>query len=129
MGFHNERESEFSKLQNMDRVSEDQIVITVVVPTYNEEWAIFPLWQKLSRVASMESQFAWHFLFVNDGSTDRTGERLSELAAEHDVVSWVQLRRNYGLTQALQAGFDHASGHYIVTISANLQMILLISPR
>ena len=69
MGFHNERESEFRKLQNMDRVSEDQIVITVVVPTYNEEWAIFPLWQKLSRVAAMESQFAWHFLFVNDGST------------------------------------------------------------
>ena len=102
-------------------MSEDQIVITVVVPTYNEEWAVFPLWQKLSRVAAMESQFAWHFLFVNDGSTDRTGERLSELAAEHDAVSWVQLRRNYGLTQALQAGFDHASGDYIVTISANLQ--------
>ncbi len=102
-------------------MSEDQIVITVVVPTYNEEWAICPLWQKLSRVAAMESQFAWHFLFVNDGSTDRTGERLSELTAEHDVVSCVQLRRNYGLTQALQAGFDHASGDYIVTISANLQ--------
>ena len=75
----------------MDRVSKDQIVITVVVPTYNEEWAIHPLWQKLSRVVAMESQFAWHFLFVNDGSTDRTGERLSELTAEHDVVSWVQL--------------------------------------
>ena len=105
----------------MDRVSKDQIVITVVVPTYNEEWAIFPLWQKLSRVAAMESQFAWRFLFVNDGSTDRTGERLSELATEHDAVSCVQLRRNYGLTQALQAGFDHASGDYIVTISANLQ--------
>ena len=44
MGFHNERESEFSKLQNMDRVSEDQIAITVIVPIYNEEWAIFPLW-------------------------------------------------------------------------------------
>ncbi len=102
-------------------MSEDQITITVVVPTYNEEWAIFPLWQKLSRVAAMESQFEWHFLFVNDGSTDRTGERLSELAAEHDAVSWVQLRRNYGLTQALQAGFDHASGDYVVTISANLQ--------
>ena len=102
-------------------MSEDQITITVVVPTYNEEWAIFPLWQKLSRVAAIESQFEWHFLFVNDGSTDRTGERLSELAAEHDAVSWVQLRRNYGLTQALQAGFDHASGDYVVTISANLQ--------
>ena len=54
MGFHNERESEFSKLQNMDRVSEDRIVITVM-PTYNEKWAIFALWQKLSRVAAMES--------------------------------------------------------------------------
>ena len=102
-------------------MGEGQIVITVVVPTYNEEWAIYPLWQKLSRVAATESQFEWHFLFVNDASTDRTGERLSELAAEHDAVSWVQLRRNYGLTQALQAGFDHASGDYIVTISANLQ--------
>ena len=97
-------------------MSEDQIVITVVVPTYNEEWAILPLWQNLSRAAAMESQFEWHFLFVSDGSTDRTGERLSELAAEHEAVSWVQLRRNYGLTQALQAGLDHASGDYIVTI-------------
>ena len=110
-------------------MSEDQIVITVVVPTYNEEWAIFPPWQILSRVAAMESQFAWHFLFVNDGSTDGTGERISELVAEHDAVSWVQLRRNYGLTQALQAGFDHASGDYIVTISANLQNDPADTPR
>ena len=105
----------------MGRASEDQAVITVVVPTYNEEWAVFPLWQKLSRVAAIENQFEWHFLFVNDGSTDRTGERISELVAEHDAVSSVQLRRNYGLTQALQAGFDNANGDYIVTVSANLQ--------
>ncbi len=76
---------------------------------------------KLSRVAAVENQFKWHILFVNDGSTDHTGDRISELATKHDAVSWVQLRRNYGLTQALQAGFDHAKGDYIVTVSANLQ--------
>jgi len=95
--------------------------VTVVIPAYNEEWAIYPLWQKLSRTAIEASQFDWCFLFVNDGSTDSTGEKIAELASEEDTVSLIQLRRNYGITQALQAGFDRAQSDYVVSMSANLQ--------
>lgn len=95
--------------------------VTVVIPAYNEEWGIYPLWQKLSRTAIEASQFDWYFLFVNDGSTDSTGEKIAELATEEDTVSLIQLRRNYGITQALQAGFDHAQSDYVVSMSANLQ--------
>jgi len=63
----------------------------------------------------------WELLFVNDGSYDRTKEYLEQLVDKDDRVRVVHLRRNYGLTQALQAGFDHAVGQFVVTLSGNLQ--------
>ena len=93
---------------------------TVLIPVYNEEWAIYPLYGKLCQ-AMEEAGERWELLFVNDGSTDKTSENLEQLASGDNQVRVIHLRRNYGLTQTLQAGFDHAAGKYVVTISGNLQ--------
>jgi len=95
--------------------------VTVVVPVFNEEWSIAPLWSKLSSMANGANNFEWKFLFVDDGSSDESRVRLDELAARQDSVQVVLLKRNCGVTQALQAGFDLVEGDYVVTIPANLE--------
>ena len=99
----------------------DQKSVTVLIPVYNEEWAIFPLFGKLKTVIESEQRFKWEILFVDDGSKDGTAKNIDQLEQQESNVSVVRLRRNYGLTQALQAGFDYANSDYVVTISGNLQ--------
>jgi glycosyltransferase involved in cell wall biosynthesis len=99
---------------------ESGIKVSVIVPIFNEEWAIYPLFGKLQNLIS-GSEDLWEIIFVNDGSKDNTQSNLADLANTHGHVKYIQFRRNFGLTQALQAGFDHASGLYVVTLSGNLQ--------
>lgn len=67
------------------------------------------------------SGYQWEVIVVDDGSNDHTKNRLFELSGSDVRIKVVQLRRNFGLTQALQAGFDFASGEFVVTLSGNLQ--------
>ena len=97
--------------------------VTILVPTFNNEWAILPLWQKFLKIVMASGQVNWRFLFVDDCSTDKTVQRINDLIediADYDI-SLIKLRRHYGLTQALQAGFDHCTGDYVVTLGADLQ--------
>ena len=95
--------------------------VTVVIPVFNEEFSIGPLWRKLWNTANVANQFCWRFIFVDDGSSDGSRARLDRLATLEDSVEVVCLKRNFGLTQALQAGFDLADGDYVVTIPSNLE--------
>jgi len=63
----------------------------------------------------------FEILFVDDGSTDRTYHLLREIAAVDSRVTVVKLRRNFGQTSALAAGFDHARGEYIIAMDGDLQ--------
>jgi glycosyltransferase involved in cell wall biosynthesis len=63
----------------------------------------------------------FEFVFVDDGSSDRTFALLSEIANLDERVTVVQLRRNYGQTEALVAGFDHVTGEYIIAMDGDLQ--------
>ena len=93
--------------------------ISIIVPVYNEEWSIRPLYGKLLR--ALANYNLREIIFVDDGSTDGTGKSLEELVSQEDIVRVIYFRRNFGLTQALQAGIDYATGEYIVTISGNMQ--------
>lgn len=95
--------------------------VTVVIPVFNEEFSIGPLWRKLSNMANLANHFCWRFIFVDDGSSDGSRARLDELEKLERSVEVVFLKRNFGVTQALQAGFDLADGDYVVTISSNLE--------
>ena len=92
--------------------------ISVVVPVFNEEGSIAELYAAIAAALDGER---YEVVFVNDGSRDRSAERLRELAAAHSEVVLVELARNFGQHPAILAGFTVALGKYIVTIDADLQ--------
>lgn len=94
--------------------------VSIVVPIYNEVDNIAPLYQKLDEVLDPESR-QYEILFIDDGSTDGSNQRLQELAALDKRVKIVTFRRNYGQTAAMQAGIQMAVGEVIVTIDGDMQ--------
>src|SRR5262245_53145511 len=95
-------------------------MISVVVPICNELENIPPLYQQLAAVLPSLAR-PWEVVFVDDGSTDGSSERLRELAARDTRVKVIRFRRNYGQTAAMQAGIGHAAGDVIVTLDGDLQ--------
>ncbi len=95
-------------------------MISVVIPAYNEEENIEPLYRKLKEVLKSIGE-DYEILFVDDGSTDGTFEVLKRIAKEDKRVRVIRFRRNYGQTAAMYAGFEHARGDVIVTMDADLQ--------
>jgi dolichol-phosphate mannosyltransferase len=95
-------------------------VISVVVPVYNEERSVALLFEEL-QAALDPLDMAWEAVYIDDGSTDGTFGALTRLHARNENVVVVRLRRNFGKSAALAAGFDHAAGDVIVTIDGDLQ--------
>ncbi len=94
--------------------------VSVVVPICNELENISPLYQQLAAVLPSLNR-RWEIVFVDDGSTDGSSDRLKQIAAADERVKVVRFRRNYGQTAAMQAGIHHASGETIVTLDGDLQ--------
>jgi glycosyltransferase involved in cell wall biosynthesis len=97
----------------------DERLLSVVVPVYNEEQNVAPLAAAI-RDALVDVP-SWELLLVDDGSTDRTREVATGLAAVDPRIRVVTLARNYGQTQAMQAGFDEALGDVVVSLDGDLQ--------
>ena len=94
--------------------------LSIIIPTFDEEASVGPLYQALmATVPALGRPF--EIIFVDDGSRDRTFERLAALAAQDRRVRIVKLRRNYGQAPAMAAGIDHANGDVLVTMDADLQ--------
>ncbi len=94
--------------------------VSIVVPLYNEEENIIPLYNALK--STMDSSGNdYEIVFVDDGSTDRTSQLLEELARKDTRIKPLYFRRNFGQTAAFAAGFDHARGDVIVTIDGDMQ--------
>ena len=94
--------------------------ISVVIPCYNEQEALPELFDRLEAVLA-EMKVDHEYIFVDDGSTDRTIAVLRALRARSPRVGVISFRRNYGKSAALNEGFRAASGDLIVTIDADLQ--------
>ncbi|MCW3975678.1 MAG: glycosyltransferase family 2 protein [Candidatus Bathyarchaeota archaeon] len=96
------------------------IKYSIVVPLFNEEENIKPLYKSLkSELVKLPGNH--EILFVDDGSNDDTFEELSKLAKKDAHVKVIRFRKNFGQTAALVAGFDHASGNNIVSIDGDMQ--------
>jgi glycosyltransferase involved in cell wall biosynthesis len=93
--------------------------ISVVVPLYNEEDNVGPLVQAVR--GAMASIPEWELILVDDGSRDGTADAADEIAAQDPRIRLGHLARNYGQTQAMQAGFDIAEGDVIVSMDGDLQ--------
>jgi glycosyltransferase involved in cell wall biosynthesis len=94
--------------------------VSLVIPLYNEQDNVRPLYHQLRSVMDNLGR-PIEAVFVDDGSTDATVERLSEIVATDQRVCVVRFRRNYGQTAAMQAGLEYASGDVIVTLDGDLQ--------
>jgi glycosyltransferase involved in cell wall biosynthesis len=93
---------------------------SVVVPFHDEQESVRELHRRLSEV--MTGRFEpVEFVYVDDQSTDATPQILNELAEEDPRVAVLRLKRNYGQTTALAAGFDYASGEIIISMDGDLQ--------
>jgi glycosyltransferase involved in cell wall biosynthesis len=93
---------------------------SIVVPFHNEEENVTILYARLKQVMEQVDE-SFELILVDDGSSDRTYKLLEEIAAVDSRVLIVKLRRNFGQTSALAAGFDHASGDFILAMDGDLQ--------
>src|SRR6202042_3270135 len=93
---------------------------SIVVPFHNEEENVTALYARLKQIMEQVGE-TFELILVDDGSSDRTYKLLEEVAAVDSRVLVVKLRRNFGQTSALAAGFDHASGDFILAMDGDLQ--------
>jgi glycosyltransferase involved in cell wall biosynthesis len=93
---------------------------SIVVPFYNEQENIPPLYVKLTEVMDALGE-RYELVFVDDGSKDKTFKVLSDIYEHDPRVNVVQLRRNFGQAPALKAGFDFARGEIIISMDGDLQ--------
>lgn len=93
---------------------------SVVVPAHNEEQSLPLLYDALKPV--MESLSApWELIIINDGSRDNTLGAIKALHTHDPRVKLINFRRQFGQTAAWSAGFDHATGDYVIVLDADLQ--------
>jgi glycosyltransferase involved in cell wall biosynthesis len=93
---------------------------SVIVPFFDERDIIEKLTGRILKVMDSLEE-AYEVILVNDGSTDGSAELLERLAHENERIIFVDLRRNFGQTTALQAGFDQARGEVIIAMDGDLQ--------
>jgi len=97
---------------------EKEVVISIVVPVYREEENIPLLVREVGEALADE---AYELILVDDGSDDDTFARIEEAGSSDARVRGIQLRRNFGQTAAMNAGFDAARGRYVVYMDGDLQ--------
>ena len=100
-------------------VSQSQPELSVVVPLLNEEDNIKALYDEI--IAALTGRIDFEVLFVDDGSTDRSYDILKEIAAGNGRVRIIRLRKNFGQTAAMSAGFDNARGQVVVPLDGDRQ--------
>ncbi len=95
-------------------------MLSLVIPVHNEERSILPLYDRLTTVLETLQQ-PYEILFVDDASTDRSFELLANLVETDARLKVIRLRRNFGQTAALSAGFHEAKGTVIIAMDGDLQ--------
>lgn len=111
---------EVSKSSDLRKIVLRNQMISVVIPLYNEEESLAELSFLLKRV--FESlKCSYEVIFVDDGSTDRSFSVIRDIHNKNNRFHCIKLRRNYGKSSALAAGFKQAKGDIIITMDADLQ--------
>lgn len=94
--------------------------ISVVVPLFNEERNAVELYERIKKALDAIGR-SYEIIFVNDGSRDRTAEIVSRLCDKDGSLTLINLRKNFGQTAGLAAGFDHSRGDIIIAMDGDLQ--------
>jgi len=93
--------------------------ISIIIPCYNEENNIVPIYDQLTEILIKYSDY--EIIFVDDGSTDLTFKNLKALAEKDAKVKFISLSRNFGHQNALKAGFDYSEGDCVISLDSDLQ--------
>jgi glycosyltransferase involved in cell wall biosynthesis len=100
--------------------SREVLDLSIVVPVHDEEDNVVPLYEALSKALRALGR-PYEIIVVDDGSRDDTYQRLARLADADDAFKLIKLRRNFGQTAAMAAGFDHAAGDIVIPMDGDLQ--------
>ena len=95
--------------------------ISVVVPCYNEEETLPLFYKEITKVAKEFKNEEFEFVFVNDGSKDKTLEVIKELRKKDNRIRYISFSRNFGKEAAIMAGLEASKGDYITFMDADLQ--------
>ena len=95
-------------------------MLSIVIPVYNEQESLQALHRETDEVAAAEG-YDLEVIFVDDGSTDDSWQRIQDLAAGDRRVYGIRFRRNFGKAAALSTGFAQARGELVITLDADLQ--------
>ncbi len=95
--------------------------ISLIVPCYNEEQALPFLYEEIVKLADEMAEQEFEFIFINDGSKDRTLELVKELKASDERVHYVSFSRNFGKEAGIYAGLQAATGNFVSLLDADLQ--------
>lgn len=106
--------------KSQTEIVETRLQVSVVVPIYNEVESLPPLIEAIASTME-QAQLTYELICVDDGSSDGSAQLLKELALKTPYLRGVLLRRNYGQTAAMAAGFNYARGKAIVTLDGDLQ--------
>ena len=90
-----------------------------MIPAYNEEKVLPQLFARLDKLATNVSNYDFEFLFINDGSKDRTIDLIRQKSDKDTRVSYIDLSRNFGKERAMLAGFDYAKGDAVIFMDAD----------
>jgi len=101
-------------------MEKEKVELSVVIPIYNEEKSIEPLYEELTRELKKLS-LSYEIICVDDGSKDGTFSVLSKIHQKDRRLKVVRFRRNFGQTAALSAGFDYSRGEIVISIDADLE--------
>jgi glycosyltransferase involved in cell wall biosynthesis len=101
-------------------ISKKPTKISIVIPLYNEEDSIPELHKRLTTVL-LKLGLNYEIIFIDDGSLDTSVKKIEEIAAQDSLVKLLEFRKNYGKSAGLAAGFNDATGDYVITMDADLQ--------
>ena len=97
------------------------MLVSVVVPCYNEEAVIRLYYEEMNKVTELLTDYDFELIFVNDGSKDGTLDILKEFASKDNRVKFISFSRNFGKESAMYAGLKNSNGDYVVLMDADLQ--------
>lgn len=97
----------------------DQKELSVIVPVYNEQENLPGLYEEIKK--TLQGKYNYELIFIDDGSTDKSFDILSEICRQDQKVTVIRFRTNFGQTAALSAGFEHANGKIIVPLDGDRQ--------
>ena len=95
--------------------------ISIVVPCYNEEETIPLFYNEIIKIADILNKYKFEFIFVNDGSKDKSATIMKELAKKDERVKYIIFSKNFGKEAAIYAGLEQSSGDYVTTMDVDLQ--------